>query len=57
MDNSTVNNTSTPESAPAKEPWVTPVLLYLSRGDDAVNKPPTTAEFTTNNFSAGPGPS
>jgi len=38
MENSTLNKTSTPESAPAKEPWITPVLLYLSRGDDAVNK-------------------
>ena len=46
MDNSTLDNTSTTESAPKKEPWVTPVLLYLSRGDDAVNKAPLVNEFT-----------
>jgi hypothetical protein len=54
MDNSTLNKTSTTEFAPKKEPWTTPVLLYLSRGDDAVNKSPTDIERTILTFVSGP---
>jgi hypothetical protein len=53
MENSTLNNTSTPESAPKKEPWVTPVLLYLSRGDDAVSKQSHTSEGTSEGIAFG----